>query len=236
MTDLESFLSTEEIEQFHRLPVHLRMGKISTNDIITLNPAEIAKKTHVSATAVLRLQKCVMRAMAVKEEEEFKDMDEKYQENERLYKDYMRSCPKEYMRDGEPCEEYLKLAPDENGKRKLDPFEEAALPEEYFTDLSDDDYTVSPSTKRRKLSITAEKMEAFEKSRAAYMEPVEFSRRFHVEDGRELLQKWSNISLLDGQLTEALAGGIAHGHITEVTGERYEHKTLTLFQHFANIA
>lgn len=222
MTDLDSFLSTEEIEQFHRLPVQLRIGKISTNDIITLNPAEIAKKTHVSATAVLRLQKCVMRAMVVKEQEEFKDMDEKYQKNECLYKDYKRSCPKEYMRDDEPCEEYLRLAPDGTGKRKLDPFEEATLPEEYFTDLSDDDYTVSPSTKRRKLSITAEKMEAFEKARAAYMAPIEFGRRFHVEDGRELLQKWSTIDLLDGQLTEALAGGIAPGYITEVAGERYE--------------
>lgn len=222
MTDLENFLSTEEIEQFHRLPVQLRMGKISTNDIITLNPAEIAKKTHVSATAVLRLQKCVMRAMAEKEQEEFKDMDEKYQENERLYKDYKTLCPKEYMKDGQPCEEYLRLAPNGNGKRKLDPFEEATLPEEYFTDLSDDDYTVSPSTKRRKLSITAEKMEAFEKARAAYLAPLQFSRRFHVEDGEEMLQKWRTISLLDGQLTEALAGGIAPGYITEVTGERYK--------------
>lgn len=39
--------------------------------------------------------------------------------------------------------------------------------------------------------------------------------------GKEAIEKWSTISLLDDSLDEALGGGIPAGYITEITGERY---------------
>ena len=38
------------------------------------------------------------------------------------------------------------------------------------------------------------------------------------------IQAWSSISILDGNLDNALGGGIATGCVTEITGERYDTK------------
>lgn len=39
--------------------------------------------------------------------------------------------------------------------------------------------------------------------------------------GKETIEKWNAISLIDDSLDEALGGGIPAGYITEITGERY---------------
>lgn len=39
-------------------------------------------------------------------------------------------------------------------------------------------------------------------------------------NGRELVESWSVISLLDEQLDAGLGGGIPTGYVTEITGER----------------
>lgn len=41
-------------------------------------------------------------------------------------------------------------------------------------------------------------------------------------NGRELVQRWSTISTMDGVLDRALGGGIPTGYVTEITGERYD--------------
>lgn len=41
------------------------------------------------------------------------------------------------------------------------------------------------------------------------------------KSGKEVVEKWNTISLLDATLDSALGGGIPTGYITEFTGERY---------------
>ena len=41
------------------------------------------------------------------------------------------------------------------------------------------------------------------------------------KSGKEVVEKWNTISLLDASLDSALGGGIPTGYITEFTGERY---------------
>lgn len=210
MSDLEDYLGIEEIYRFHRLPAQLRLWKVTTNDIITLSPAEIAKKTNCSTSAIVSLRGSIIRALTKKELEE---ADRVKREIERLGKE-----------NDECYEEYLRLAPDSNGKRKSD--DELDFEEEFkeLHGLSDVD-GVPQSMKRRKLSGTTSKVVTYQQARSLYSTPKSTleptCRRLFQENGQEIEEKWRTICLLESHLTRALSGGIAPGYITEVSGERY---------------
>lgn len=56
--------------------------------------------------------------------------------------------------------------------------------------------------------------------------------RQSVESAKDLTDRWTTISTLDGPLDFALGGGIARGHLTEIVGERCVRSTCFVSYNF----
>lgn len=230
MSDLEDYLPVSEISKFHKLPAQLRLWRVSTNDIVTLNPAEIAKKTHVSVSAIVNLRGSIVRALLKKEGQE----RERVKRDAAIVRAELEVIWKERKIENDVnYAEYARLAPDENGKRKnseeLDAEEMEMLGEmgvmEAVEELCDDDGIPQSmkKNKRRKVqgSTFGEAIGQHAHVMAPPVTPQSTCRILFQETAQEVNDKWSTVGLLDSQLTRALSGGIAPGYITEVSGERY---------------
>ena len=128
MSDLEDYLSLSEISKFHKLPAQLRLWKVSANDIITLSPAEIAKRTNCSASAIVNIRGAIVRALLKKEGHE----RERIREEAPIVEAELRPLLEaRKARNNHNYEEFKRLAPDEHRKRKSsEEIEEEELEEE----------------------------------------------------------------------------------------------------------
>lgn len=238
MGDLEEYLSVSEISRFHKLLIQLRLGRVSINHVMTLDPVEIAKKTHVSASAVVNLRGCIVAALFEKKRQE-KEMVRK--DAVRLRKLLDKLWEERDKENGGNYRKYLRLAPDENGKRKnSEELDEEEMEVVEVVEMLGDDKRMPQSMKKHKRQRV--KVSSYEEARAqhdqimaATVAPQSTCRISFQEAGQEVYNRWRTIRLLDSRLTRALSGGIAPGYITEVCGERYDRILLVTPRSMANI-